>query len=90
MTFAHEDGDEIRLQHEPAVAIALCEKRIAGLVGIVGAKVTNEALVIVIFVALVVWQPPIVLFAGFVAYALSGYAVTAWQAMRKRRAAPSN
>jgi hypothetical protein len=46
--------------------------------------------VIVIFVALVVWQPPIVLFAGFVAYALSGYAVTAWQAMRKRRAAPSN
>jgi CDP-diacylglycerol--serine O-phosphatidyltransferase len=47
-------------------------------------------LVIVIFVALVVWQPPIVLFAGFVAYALSGYAVTAWQAMRKRRAAPSN
>ena len=47
-------------------------------------------LVIVIFVALVVWQPPIVLFAGFVAYAISGYAVTAWQVMRKRRAAPSN
>jgi CDP-diacylglycerol--serine O-phosphatidyltransferase len=47
-------------------------------------------LVIVIFIALVVWQPPIVLFAGFVAYAISGYAVTAWHAMRKRRAAPSN
>jgi CDP-diacylglycerol--serine O-phosphatidyltransferase len=47
-------------------------------------------LAIVIFVALVVWQPPIVLFAGFVAYAISGYAVTAWRAMRRRRPAQSN
>src|SRR4029077_8536116 len=34
----------------------------------------------VLILALVSWQPPIVLFAGFVAYAISGYVVTAWQA----------
>ena len=41
----------------------------------------------VLILALVSWQPPIVLFAGFVAYAISGYVVTAWQAMRRRRVA---
>ena len=42
---------------------------------------------IVVFVALVSWQPPLVLFAGFVVYAVSGYVVSTWLALRKRRAA---
>src|SRR5262245_5068174 len=41
---------------------------------------------IVMAVALVSWQPPIVLFAAFVVYAASGYVVSAWFAVRKRRA----
>ncbi|MEP7276473.1 MAG: CDP-diacylglycerol--serine O-phosphatidyltransferase [Betaproteobacteria bacterium] len=41
---------------------------------------------VVMIVALVSWQPPLVLFAAFVAYALSGYAVSTWLAVRKRRA----
>jgi CDP-diacylglycerol---serine O-phosphatidyltransferase len=40
---------------------------------------------IVILVALLSWQPPIVLFGGFVLYAISGYAISAWVALRKRR-----
>lgn len=40
---------------------------------------------IVILVALLSWQPPIVLFGGFVVYAISGYAISAWVALRKRR-----
>jgi CDP-diacylglycerol--serine O-phosphatidyltransferase len=43
---------------------------------------------VVVLLALLSWQPPIVLFAGFVAYALSGYVVSAWFAVRRRRAAP--
>ena len=39
-------------------------------------------------VALVSWQPPLVLFAGFVVYAISGYAVSAWLVLRRRRTAP--
>src|SRR6266576_3698513 len=46
-------------------------------------------LLAVIFVALLSWQPPIVLFAGFVAYAISGYAVSAWSALHKRRTSTS-
>src|SRR5690348_7961806 len=42
---------------------------------------------IVILVALLSWQPPIVLFGGFVVYAISGYAISAWIALRKRRRA---
>jgi CDP-diacylglycerol--serine O-phosphatidyltransferase len=42
---------------------------------------------IVILVALLSWQPPIVLFGGFVVYAISGYAIAAWIALRKRRRA---
>jgi CDP-diacylglycerol--serine O-phosphatidyltransferase len=44
--------------------------------------------VVVLLIALVSYQPPIVLFAGFVAYALSGYVASAWQwtATRRRRA----
>ncbi|TMH65473.1 MAG: CDP-diacylglycerol--serine O-phosphatidyltransferase [Betaproteobacteria bacterium] len=42
-------------------------------------------LLVVVVLALVLWQPPIVLFAGFVAYAISGYAVSAWSALKKRR-----
>src|SRR5437773_4956698 len=40
---------------------------------------------VVMFVVLLSLQPPIVLFAGFVAYAISGYAVSAWSALKKRR-----
>ena len=39
----------------------------------------------VILVALLSWQPPIVLFGAFVVYAVSGYATAAWTALRKRR-----
>ena len=40
---------------------------------------------IVLFFALLSYQPAIVLFAAFVAYALSGYAVSAWLALRRGR-----
>ena len=40
----------------------------------------------VILVALLSWQPPIVLFGAFVVYAVSGYAIAAWTKLRKRRA----
>jgi CDP-diacylglycerol--serine O-phosphatidyltransferase len=40
---------------------------------------------IVLFFVLVSYQPPIVLFAGFVVYALSGYVWSAWVATRRRR-----
>jgi len=40
---------------------------------------------IVLAIALLSYQPAIVLFAGFVAYALSGYAVSGWQLLRRRR-----
>ena len=41
---------------------------------------------IVVFFALLSYQPASVLFAMFVAYALSGYAVSAWLALRRSRA----
>jgi CDP-diacylglycerol---serine O-phosphatidyltransferase len=40
---------------------------------------------IVLFFALLSYQPAIVLFGMFVAYALSGYAVSGWLALRRRR-----
>jgi CDP-diacylglycerol--serine O-phosphatidyltransferase len=40
---------------------------------------------IVLFFALLSYQPASVLFAAFVAYALSGYAVSAWLAIRRGR-----
>jgi len=40
---------------------------------------------IVIAIALLSYQPAIVLFAGFVAYAISGYLVSGWQWFRRRR-----
>jgi CDP-diacylglycerol---serine O-phosphatidyltransferase len=43
---------------------------------------------IVIFLALLSWQPPIVLFAGFVVYAISGYVISAWLQIRRRTRAP--
>jgi CDP-diacylglycerol--serine O-phosphatidyltransferase len=44
----------------------------------------------VLVIALLSYQPAIVLFAGFVAYAISGYAGLAWTTLRRRRpAAPS-
>ncbi|MBU6483801.1 MAG: CDP-diacylglycerol--serine O-phosphatidyltransferase [Betaproteobacteria bacterium] len=42
-------------------------------------------LLIVLLLALLVYQPPLVLFASFVAYAMSGYVVSAWQLLRERR-----
>jgi CDP-diacylglycerol--serine O-phosphatidyltransferase len=43
-------------------------------------------LLIVLFFVLVSYQPPLVLFAGFILYALSGYAWWAWLALKRRRA----
>jgi len=42
-------------------------------------------LLIAVAIALLSYQPAIVLFAGFVAYAISGYVVSAWQWLRRRR-----
>jgi CDP-diacylglycerol---serine O-phosphatidyltransferase len=42
---------------------------------------------IVVYLGLLSWQPPIVLFAPFVVYAVSGYVISAWFELRKRRAA---
>ncbi len=42
-------------------------------------------IVVVLLFALVSYQPAIVLFAGFVAYSLSGYVWSAWLAIRRRR-----
>jgi CDP-diacylglycerol--serine O-phosphatidyltransferase len=36
-------------------------------------------------VGLTALQPPLVLFAGFVAYAISGYVVSSWQYLRRSR-----
>jgi len=46
-------------------------------------------LLFVVFFALLSYQPATVLFGMFVAYAISGFAVSAWQALR-RRPAPSS
>ncbi len=46
-------------------------------------------LAFVLFVALLSYQPAVVLFAAFVAYAVSGYVVSAWQLARRRPPAPS-
>ena len=43
-------------------------------------------LLIVLFFVLVSFQPPVVLFVGFVLYALAGYTWSAWLALRRRRA----
>lgn len=40
---------------------------------------------IVVFVAFLSYQPPLVLFAAFVAYAMSGYIVSGWAVLRERR-----
>ena len=40
---------------------------------------------IMLFIALLSYQPAIVLFAGFVAYAISGYVVSGWLLLRRRR-----
>lgn len=42
-------------------------------------------LAFVALLALLLWQPPLVLFGGFVAYAISGYVVSGWMWMRRRR-----
>ncbi|MBK6335269.1 MAG: CDP-diacylglycerol--serine O-phosphatidyltransferase [Betaproteobacteria bacterium] len=43
---------------------------------------------IALFLALLSYQPAHVLFAAFVAYAVSGYAGTAWMMLQRRRAPP--
>jgi CDP-diacylglycerol---serine O-phosphatidyltransferase len=43
-------------------------------------------LLAVFFIALAALQPPLVFFGGFVAYAISGYVVSAWMLLRRRRA----
>ena len=43
-------------------------------------------LLIAVAIALLSYQPAIVLFAGFVLYALSGYVVSGWLLLRRRRA----
>ncbi len=42
-------------------------------------------LLIVVSFVLVSYQPPVVLFTGFILYALSGYAWWAWSALKRRR-----
>ena len=44
--------------------------------------------VVVLAVALLSYQPPLLLFAGFVGYALSGYVGLAWARLRRRPPAP--
>lgn len=43
-------------------------------------------LLIVLLLALLVYQPPLILFVAFVGYAISGYVVSGWQWLRQRRA----
>jgi CDP-diacylglycerol--serine O-phosphatidyltransferase len=45
-------------------------------------------LLILLVFALLSYQPSIVLFGGFVAYALSGYGWSAWLALRRRQGSP--
>jgi CDP-diacylglycerol--serine O-phosphatidyltransferase len=45
-------------------------------------------ILIALFLALLSYQPPHVLFAAFVAYGLSGYVGTAWMMLQRRRAPP--
>ena len=40
--FAHQEGDQVGLQHVPAAAVALREQRVAGLVGIVVPKLHRK------------------------------------------------
>jgi CDP-diacylglycerol---serine O-phosphatidyltransferase len=42
-------------------------------------------LLVAITIALISIQPPLVLFLGFVAYLISGYAISAWALVRRRR-----
>ena len=45
-------------------------------------------LLAVVFIALLSYQPAVVLFGGFVAYAISGFAVSGWSLLRRRRTPP--
>ena len=44
-------------------------------------------LLCVVFIALLSYQPAVVLFGGFVAYAISGFVVSGWSLLRRRRTA---
>jgi len=43
-----------------------------------------------VVVGLTALQPPLVLFAGFVLYAISGYVVSAWLRLRRGRSGPTH
>ena len=45
-------------------------------------------LLIVVFLLLLSYRPPIILFAGFTLYAIGGYVISAWFALRGRRPGP--
>jgi len=45
--------------------------------------------IVAVFLALLSYQPSLVLFAAFVAYAISGYVLAGWRMMRNRRRAPA-
>jgi len=42
----------------------------------------------VVFIALLSYQPAVVLFGGFVVYAISGFVVSGWSLLRRRRTPP--
>ena len=44
----------------------------------------------VVFLALLAYQPPLVLFGGFVGYAISGYVVSGWRLARRGRSGSAN
>ena len=44
----------------------------------------------VVFLALLAYQPPLVLFGGFVGYAISGYVVSGWRLVRRGRSGSAN
>ncbi|HEY8243752.1 MAG TPA: CDP-diacylglycerol--serine O-phosphatidyltransferase, partial [Casimicrobiaceae bacterium] len=46
-------------------------------------------LLFVVFIALLSYQPAVVLFGGFVAYFLSGFVMSGWSLLRRRRAPPA-
>ena len=47
-------------------------------------------LLFVVALALLAYQPPLVLFGGFVGYAISGYVVSGWRLVRRGRTGSAN
>ena len=89
--------DDLGLDPEPLTWVAWGVTVFAGLTMVsnvrywsfktINLKKSVPFMAVVLFaavVALLSWQPPAVLFALFVAYALSGYAIAAYSAIRRR------